>query len=125
MKIFISYSWDDQEHRDWVFQLADHLDEEEDLDVIIDREHLNEHADRYEFMERSCTESDWVICIVNQKYLLKAKDKAGGVGVETQILRDRHYTEVEKYGSSRIIPIKLNSEAVSYTHLTLPTICSV
>ncbi|MDO7497441.1 hypothetical protein Q5X69_09210 [Acinetobacter baumannii] len=33
LKIFISYSWDSEEHKEWVGNLADCLEEDERFDV--------------------------------------------------------------------------------------------
>jgi hypothetical protein len=82
-KIFISYSWDSQEHKDWVAKLADELEKFEDFHVCLDQFDLDSKMDRHLFMENAVYESDVVIVISTKEYARKANARTGGVGEET------------------------------------------
>lgn len=51
IKLFISYSWTNQDHETWVLNLAKEL-VENGVHVIIDKWDLKEGQDSYSFMEK-------------------------------------------------------------------------
>ena len=53
---FISYSWDNPKHKDWVLALATRL-REKGIEVTLDRWHLTLGADRTLFMEKAVAET--------------------------------------------------------------------
>ena len=84
-KIFISYSWDSEEHRKWVRSLSDKL-EAEGIKTILDQKDLLPGDEMPLFMERSITESDFVLFICTPRYKAKADKREGGVGYEENII---------------------------------------
>ncbi|MEA2756764.1 MAG: hypothetical protein QOJ54_3053, partial [Aliidongia sp.] len=50
-KLFISYSWTSEDHKQWVLDLATGL-RENGVDVILDRWHLLNGQDTHVFMEQ-------------------------------------------------------------------------
>jgi len=50
-KIFISYSWDSNEHKNWVKQFADDLEAYEEFHIILDEYDLDNFTDKNYFME--------------------------------------------------------------------------
>ena len=62
-KIFISYSWDDETHKDWVKKLADDLECYEEFHVILDSYDLNSTIDKNHFMEKGIFESQLILII--------------------------------------------------------------
>ena len=50
-KLFISYSWTDKNHEEWVLELAKDLCNN-GVDVILDKWHLKEGQDAAVFMEK-------------------------------------------------------------------------
>ena len=86
-KLFISYSWSNAEHQQWVIDLATQL-RESGVDVILDKWDLKEGNDTLVFMEQMVTDPDIkkVMIIFDEKYAAKADGRAGGVGTETQII---------------------------------------
>ena len=84
-KVFISYSWDSEEHKKWVLSLAVFL-KENDVEVIIDRYDLLPGDRLPLFMEKSISESDYVLIICTPKYKEKADKRNGGVGYESNII---------------------------------------
>ena len=49
-KVFISYSWTNPNHEEWVINLAERL-VSDGVDVVIDKWNLKEGQDKYHFME--------------------------------------------------------------------------
>lgn len=91
-KLFISYSWSDAEHEQWVIDLATEL-RESGVDVILDKWDLKEGHDAVAFMEKMVTDPEIkkVAIICDEKYAAKADGRAGGVGTETQIISKEVY----------------------------------
>lgn len=102
-KIFISYSWTNPDHQDWVINLAERL-VSDGVDVVIDKWHLKEGQDKFNFMETMVKSPDIsrVLIILDQKYSEKAEQRAGGVGTETQIISPKIYADVSQ---EKFIPI--------------------
>lgn len=87
IKVFISYAWEDGEHRAWVKQLADRL-LQNGIDATLDQYDL-ELGDRLpQFMEQSVTESDYVLVVCTPTYKQKADLRTGGVGYEGHIISE-------------------------------------
>lgn len=84
-KIFISYSWDSQEHKDWVAKLASML-RSDGIDAILDQWHLHPGDPIIHFMESSIKNSNFVLIICTEKYKEKSDSKTGGAGYEDSII---------------------------------------
>jgi hypothetical protein len=84
-KVFISYSWDDDNHREWVRKFATRL-REDGIETILDRWHVVPGEQIPEFMERAVRESDFVLCICTPKYKDKSDQRGGGVGYEGDVM---------------------------------------
>lgn len=84
-KVFISYSWEDENHRKWVKSLADKL-LENGIDASIDQYDLG-LGDRLPlFMEQQISDSDYVLIICTRVYKEKANNRKSGVGYEGHII---------------------------------------
>ncbi len=96
-KLFISYSWTDPTHEQWVVELATEL-RESGVDVILDKWDLKEGNDAVSFMEKMVTDPDIkkVAIITDETYAIKADVRAGGVGTETQIISKEVYDNQEQ-----------------------------
>lgn len=107
-KVFISYSWGNKEHQDWVVNLGTRL-MSDTVDVVLDRWSLKEGHDVHSFMEEMVKSNDIfrVIIIINSKYKEKADDREGGVGVETQIITPSIYTNQKQ---EKFIPVVLEKD---------------
>lgn len=68
-KTFISYSWTDTKHEEWVLDLARDL-REFGVDAIIDKWDLEEGQDMCAFMEQMVTDPDMekVLIICDEEY---------------------------------------------------------
>jgi hypothetical protein len=83
---FVSYSWDSDNHKEWVLGLATRLQKEGGVRIILDRWHLAPGGDRTVFMEKSIGNSKFVILICTPTYAQRANDREGGVGYEATII---------------------------------------
>ncbi len=84
-KVFISYAWESEEHREWVKALADRL-LSDGIDAVLDQYDL-ELGDRLpQFMEQSVRSSDYVLIVCTPAYKQKADARIGGVGYEGHII---------------------------------------
>lgn len=84
-KVFISYSYDDEEHKKWVFDLACRL-RTNGVDAIFDQFETRLGSDLALFMEQGLNASNRVICICSELYNQKANSGQSGVGYEKRII---------------------------------------
>ena len=78
-KVFISYSWDNEPHKEWVLNLATQL-RNKGVDVILDIWELTAGKDKDYFMENSVANSDKVLLILTPDYKTKAENRQGEIG---------------------------------------------
>lgn len=107
-KIFISYSWGNKEHQDWIVNLGTRL-MSDTVDVILDRWSLKDGHDIHSFMEEMVNSDDIfrVLIICNSKYKEKANEREGGVGTETQIISPKLYSNQKQ---EKFIPLVLERD---------------
>jgi TIR domain len=82
---FISYSWDDDAHSDWVRVLAERL-RADGVDVSIDRWGAVPGDQLTAFMERAIRENQFVVIICTPRYKCRSDNCEGGVGYEGDIM---------------------------------------
>lgn len=104
-KVFISYSWDDEEHKTWVLNFASRL-RANGIEVILDRYELQAGKNIPHFMEQALEKSDKVLVVFTENYKLKADGRTGGVGYEYSILNNDIYKNIAT--NSKYIPILKN-----------------
>jgi hypothetical protein len=116
-KVFISYSWSNPTHEQWVIDLANELTES-GVHVILDKWDLKEGHDSVAFMEKMVTDPKItkVVVICDEVYASKADGRSGGVGTETQIISREVYENQEQGKFVAIIPER-DSQGKAY----LPT----
>lgn len=100
-KLFISYSHDSPEHRNWVISLAEKL-MGHGIEVMLDLWELGPGDDIALFMERGLREADRVLMVCTPTYVSKAEAGRGGVGYEKTIMTAEYMKNVD---SKRVIPI--------------------
>ncbi|ENF8750701.1 TIR domain-containing protein [Vibrio fluvialis] len=103
--IFISYSWDNDEHKEWTRKLADRLEEYSEIHVVFDQYDLDSFSDKNFFMEKGVFDTDILLIIVTKEYVNKANNRLGGAGIETKMSTARHWEESLNGNDSNIIPI--------------------
>jgi hypothetical protein len=104
-KLFVSYSHDDQEHKDWVLALATRLIAN-GVDVVLDQWDLSLGSDLPRFIELGLTAADRILAVCTNPYVAKANAGKGGVGYEKMILTAQVMQDVT---ADRIIPLIRNS----------------
>ncbi len=102
-KVFISYSWTNDDHVAWVESLATRL-HSEGVEAVFDRWDLKRGHDKYAFMEKMVTDPNVskVLAICDAMYAKKADGREGGVGTESQIISPEVYAKTQQ---SKFIPI--------------------
>lgn len=101
-RVFLSYSWEGPEHKEWVRRFAERLQRESGVEVIFDRWHLSPGDDKLHFMEQGVAKSDFVVVICSPSYAQRANDRQGGVGYESMVITSEL---AEHMGTNRFIPI--------------------
>lgn len=84
-KVFISYSWDNEQHKTWVLDLANDL-RDNDVEVILDYSDLDTGSDFIRYMEAAIQNADYFIVILTPQYKAKAEERTGGVGYESNMI---------------------------------------
>lgn len=84
-KAFISYSWEDEEHKEWVKSLADRLIAA-GIETVLDQYDLTLGDRLPQFMENSIDSADYVLIICTPNYKKKSDLRKGGVGYEGHII---------------------------------------
>jgi len=105
-RLFVSYSWDGQEHQNWVLQLARRL-RVDGIDVVLDVWDAQLGADLAYFMERAGNPKYRVLAVVSDSYRRKANDGVGGVGYEKRIITATIMADLH---SARVIPLLRNND---------------
>lgn len=91
-KVFISYSWENEEHKEWVKSLVDEL-LGNGIDATLDQYDLSLGDRLPQFMETSISSSDYVLIICTPEYKQKADSRKGGVGYEGHIISGELLTD--------------------------------
>lgn len=91
--VFISYSWDNEEHQNWVLKLATKLFDN-GVKVLLDRYELGPGKNMIHFMETVIPKADKVLIVFTTNYKLKAEKRQGGVGFEYSILNSELYKTI-------------------------------
>lgn len=103
MTVFISYSWDDEDHKEWVLQLANYLEEKGGCHVILDQYDLKPGKELPHFMESSLEEADKVLIILTEEYKEKADGRSGGIGFEYSMISQALYDLQDQ--NEKFIPV--------------------
>jgi hypothetical protein len=90
-KVFISYSWEDDAHKDWVRDLAARL-RQDGIETLLDQWHLVPGDQLPRFMETSVRESDFALIICTPRYKQRSDSRTGGVGYEGDIMTGEVYS---------------------------------
>lgn len=84
-KVLFSYSWDSEDHKVWVRDLASRL-VRNGVDVRLDEWHVQPGESLTTFMESNITNCDFVVIICTPNYAERSISRRGGVGYEQQII---------------------------------------
>ncbi|MCK9608008.1 MAG: TIR domain-containing protein [Methylomonas sp.] len=111
IKVFISYSWDSDEHKEWVKKLADTLEEIKEVHVTWDGYDLDSLVDKNYFMEKGIHDADLVLVVTTNKYKTKADDRLGGVGLETFMATALHWDGMLRDKKSKLVMIEREADS--------------
>ena len=116
-KVFISYSWDSEEHKKWVLGFATKLCEN-GIDVILDQWEVSHKGGSLlpDFMINSVSSSERVLCIMTPNYKKKTDKLVGGVGFEYSILSSEIADDLK---TTKFIPILREGDEKSSTPILL------
>ncbi|MGG0747276.1 toll/interleukin-1 receptor domain-containing protein [Priestia megaterium] len=95
--VFISYSWDSEQHRQWVLDLANQL-RESHVNAMIDIFFTQiSTVNLNTMMISNMRDSDRIIVVLTEDYALKAENLKGGVGFETILTVSEMQENIDKY----------------------------
>jgi hypothetical protein len=103
---FISYSWDDDAHCEWVRELATRL-RADGVDVSIDRWAAVPGDQLPAFMERAIRENQFVVIVCTRRYKRRSDAREGGVGYEGDIMTAEAMTSQNQ---RKFIPVLRSEE---------------
>ncbi|MGN7479681.1 toll/interleukin-1 receptor domain-containing protein [Solibacillus silvestris] len=84
--VFVSYSWDSQEHQEWVAYLVRRL-RNEGYNATYDQYITSQNTiNLNRMMVEHIKNDDFIIVVVTENYVKKSDEFAGGVGFETELL---------------------------------------
>ena len=98
---FISYSWDDDTHKEWVKNLAERL-RQDGVDVTLDRWATAPGDQLPAFMEQAIRENQFILIICTPRYKSRSDEREGGVGYEGDIMTAEAMT---KQNHRKFIPV--------------------
>jgi hypothetical protein len=102
-KIFISYSYDNEQHERWVENFAVKL-KQNGINVLFDKwEKLGKQLPN--FMEQAIDKAERVICVMTPNYKIKTDNLNGGVGFEYSIINAEIFKKVD---TTKFIPMFRN-----------------
>lgn len=99
--VFISYSWDSEEHKLWVRKLSDDLRTKYAVNTLLDQYNRGGY-DLIQFMTKGIEIADRVILIGTPTYKEKTEKYDSGAKYEDQLISTQLYHQI---GSSKFIPV--------------------
>lgn len=105
LRCFISYSWDNDNHKDWVRSLATNL-QDNGIHIYLDQWDIYLGKDLPKYMETSIRESDFVLLVCTPNFAQKANKGLGGVGYEKSIVTGEIFEN--ESSDKKFIPILKN-----------------
>jgi len=103
-KVFVSYSHDSNDHKDWVRRLAERL-VSDGVDILLDQWEIGPGDDVTSFMEHALSSCARVLIICTDEYIAKANTLTGGVGYERMIITAEIAADLE---TRKFIPLLRN-----------------
>lgn len=108
MQVFISYSWDSEEHKTWVRHLADRL-QRSGIPVILDQYDLRGGSDIHQFMENAVSSSTHILVVCTPEYVSRANQRIKGAGEETSLVTSDFYNR-HMSGKKYLPLVRINGE---------------
>ena len=83
--VFISYAWEDDDHRDWIKSLATQL-RHDSVRVLLDQREMAPGDQLPEFMAQAISQSKYVVIACTPRYKERSEAGLGGVAYEGDIM---------------------------------------
>ncbi len=99
--VFVSYSWDLDDHKNWVRHLAERL-VSNGVHVHLDQWDVQYGESLTQFMDERIPEFDFVLVICTPAYAVKSTRRQGGAGYEAQIISARIAASIPR---SKFVPV--------------------
>ncbi len=107
-KVFISYSWDSEPHKERVRLFAEKL-RADGVDAVIDHWEVQPGDDIPYFIEKAIRENQFILIICTPQYKERSEARRGGVGYEGNIITAEIFggpdRELDENQKKRIIPV--------------------
>lgn len=116
-RVFISYSWESDEHKEWVRYLAEGLCQV-GIDTHLDQWDVDPGESFTAYMVQEIKKSNFVIVVCTPSYAEKSDSYEGGVGYEQQIVSGQL---MAGFPRSKFIPILRKGESVHGPDCAIPT----
>lgn len=84
-RVFLSYSWDSEEHKQWVRDLGARL-RGAGVELSLDEWEVRPGDQLPHYMERAIRESDFVLCACTHRYKERFDGRTGGAGYEANLM---------------------------------------
>lgn len=104
-KVFISYSYDSDEHEKWVEDLATRLRSDDGVDIMLDKWDFRMGKPTGAQMNRAISEPDRVLCICTDEYVRRVDNEEGGAGYEGYLINTELVKDVR---TDKFIPVIRN-----------------
>lgn len=105
-RVFVSYSWDTDAHKNWVLEFVRRL-RQHGIDAFIDQTDLQLGARAPQFMEGAVRDSDRVVVICTDTFKNRFDNRKGGAGYEGHIITGEIISEM---GANKFIPVLRRGE---------------
>jgi hypothetical protein len=115
-KVLISYSWESDDHKAWVRELAERL-RLNGIDVRLDQWHVIPGQSLTQFMESEIVGCEKALIICTPDYYKKSLARKGGVGYEQQIISGNIASGVPR---DKFIPIVREGEFEQGENCAIP-----
>lgn len=117
-RVFISYAWEDPEHKEWVLRLADRL-VRSGISVILDEYDVQLGDNLHVFMEQAVERASKVLVILTPTYKEKATRRKGGVGFEFSMITSEIFETLAS--NKKFLPVlRRGSHSESIPKVLLP-----
>jgi hypothetical protein len=100
-RVFISYSWESEDHKSWVRYLGERL-YKAGIEARLDQWFVQPGESFTAFMEQEVAAADFVLVVCTPSYARKSNNRQGGVGYEQQIVSGQLMSGTAR---SKFIPI--------------------
>lgn len=119
--VFISYSHDSIEHKQWVASLAEKLTEK-GVEVILDQWYLRPGQDLPKFMEQGFRSAGRVLVVCTDEYIRKVDEGRGGAGYEGMLITGELVADL---GTTKFIPLVRGGAGTKLAPTCLGTRCFI